>query len=226
MGKQIQVPIFRQSFTWIQVQIALFMSETPSSFNLAYQNQATAGKIVVALERISEAFRVLLWEASKQHKLSPIQLQILIFLLFHEETMRKVSYLAQEFNMTKATVSDAVKVLAQKDLIRKETSPTDSRSYFIHLTAKGEQIAQDASRFSQKLLQAVQLLGQEEADSFYKSTLTIMESLQQNGVIQVQRMCKTCQHYANNQGLHFCKLINKPLAINELRVDCPEHEPA
>jgi hypothetical protein len=71
-----------------------------SPFDLNQQNKKVESKIVVALERISEAFRVLLWNESKENALSPIQIQILIFLLFHSDEMCKVSYLAQEFNMT------------------------------------------------------------------------------------------------------------------------------
>ena len=51
-----------------------------SSFNLNEQNQKIESRIVVALERISEAFRVLLWNESKENSLSPIQIQILILM--------------------------------------------------------------------------------------------------------------------------------------------------
>jgi predicted transcriptional regulator len=41
------------------------------------------------------------------------------FLMFHSEEKRKVSYLAEEFNMTKATISDSIKVLEQKKVYSK-----------------------------------------------------------------------------------------------------------
>src|SRR5690606_32595860 len=91
--------------------LIICMSDSP--FDLAYQNKHINGKIIAALERISQAFRVLLWEESKEFALSPIQVQVLIFLLHHSEQKRKVSYLAEEFNMTKATISDTVKTLFQ-----------------------------------------------------------------------------------------------------------------
>mgnify|MGYP006294391957 CR=1 FL=1 len=70
-----------------------------SSFNLDEQNQKIESRIVVALERISEAFRVLLWNESKENSLSPIQIQILIFIQFHAQEKCKVGYLADEFNI-------------------------------------------------------------------------------------------------------------------------------
>ena len=54
-----------------------------SPFDPDEQNINLADKIVVALERISEAFRVLLWEESTKHGLSPIQVQILLFVKTH-----------------------------------------------------------------------------------------------------------------------------------------------
>ena len=107
---------------------------TKSDFDLVQQNQSTESKIVASLERISQAFRVLLWQESKEFSLSPIQVQVLIFLLYHSSEKRKVSYLADEFNMTKATISDTVKILEQKKLISKEYELHDARSYIINLT--------------------------------------------------------------------------------------------
>ena len=103
-----------------------------SSFHLTEQNQKIESRIVVALERISEAFRVLLWNESKENSLSPIQIQILIFIYFHSPEKCKVGYLADEFNMTKATISDSVKVLLSKELVTKETDPNDTKVLRYH----------------------------------------------------------------------------------------------
>src|SRR5690606_17306373 len=129
-----------------------------SSFNLNEQNQRIESRIVVALERISEAFRVLLWNESKENALSPIQIQILIFLRFHSSEKCKVSYLADEFNMTKATISDSVRVLLAKKLVTKETDPSDTRSYSIILTAQGQEIAEKVSFFASSIERPVEKL--------------------------------------------------------------------
>jgi hypothetical protein len=51
------------------------------------------GKIVDALGRVSQAFRVLLRNEGKLNALSPIQIQILIFLLFQSGERCKVTSL-------------------------------------------------------------------------------------------------------------------------------------
>src|SRR5690606_17262000 len=90
-----------------------------SDFDIYNQPQNISSRIVASLERIAQSFRVLLWQESKTHGLTAIQIQVLIFLLFHSGDKRKVSYLADEFNLTKATISDTIKTLEQKALITK-----------------------------------------------------------------------------------------------------------
>jgi len=195
-----------------------------SVFNLNEQNQKVESRIVVALERISEAFRVLLWNESKENSLSPIQIQILIFIYFHSLEKCKVGYLANEFNMTKATISDSVKVLLVKDLVTKETDPTDTRSYSLSLTTEGRKIAQKASFFTSSMEQPLEKLTQEQKSIMLSGLLKLIYDLNQSGIITIQRMCFTCSNYQLDNGIHYCKLLKSRLAESELRVDCPEHE--
>ncbi len=197
-----------------------------SDFDLTHQNQSTESKIVASLERISQAFRVLLWQESKEFSLSPIQVQVLIFLLHHSEEKRKVSYLADEFNMTKATISDTVKTLEQKSLITKEYEPNDTRSYIINLTEKGRNIADKTSLFTQKIRTPIDKLNQDDKTNLLLSLLDIIRHLNQSGVITIQRMCTTCAYYKplDKEKKYFCRLLNQELHTSNLRIDCPEHE--
>ena len=195
-----------------------------SSFHLTEQNQKIESRIVVALERISEAFRVLLWNESKENSLSPIQIQILIFIYFHSTEKCKVGYLADEFNMTKATISDSVKVLLSKELVTKETDPIDTRSFSLSLTNKGKKIAKKASLFASSIEQPIEKLTQEQKTIMLNGLLKLIYDLNKSGIITIQRMCFTCSNYQLEKGVHYCKLLKSQLAENELRVDCPEHE--
>ncbi len=194
-------------------------------FDLEFQNSSIESKIIVSLERVSQAFRVLLWNESKEHSLSPIQIQVLIFLLHHSEQIRKVSYLAEEFNMTKATISDTIKTLEQKLLIQKEYDVKDTRSFTIYLTPKGKKIAEQTSYFTEQIHKPIDKLHQTDKENLLLSLLDIIQHLNQAGIITIQRMCFNCQYYKPNENgyKHFCGLLNTKLAESELRVDCPEH---
>lgn len=195
-----------------------------SSFDILEQQSDPAKKITVALERLSEAFRVLLWQESRKNGLSPIQIQILVFLLFHSADKCKVGYLASEFNMTKATISDSIKILFQKELIEKVTDGADTRSFSILLTESGKVVAGEASFFTRPIENAVANLPAYTQDILLVSLMSMIEKLNVDQVITVQRMCKTCRFFDSRGEQFFCKLLNKPLEIRDLRVDCPEHE--
>jgi DNA-binding MarR family transcriptional regulator len=196
-----------------------------SVFDLGHQNSSIESKIVASLERISQAFRVLLWIESKEFSLSPIQVQILIFLLHHTDQKRKVSYLAEEFNMTKATISDTIKILEQKLLIKKVYEQHDTRSYIIHLTETGKDTAEQTSFFAKQIQVPIDKLHSTDKDILLLSLLDIIHHLNKSEIITIQRMCLTCHFYnANKNGQkHFCQLLNTKLADNELRLDCEEH---
>lgn len=196
------------------------------SFDPKYQTKNVEGKIVVALERISEAFRVLLWQQGKENALTPLQLQLLIFLKFHSREKCKVNYLAKEFNVTKATISETVRLLSKKDLIYKETDPIDTRSYSIYLTKKGKSIATESSSFAEALEKPLHSFSKEQKEIFFQSLLELIEKLNKAGIITVQRMCFSCRFYNPGKENDYCKLLKKELYQQDLRVDCPEHQMA
>ncbi len=183
-------------------------------------------KIVAALEKISEVFRVLLWMEAKEHKLSPIQMQLLIFIKYHNsDKQRRIASMAREFNMTKATISDSIKVLEQKGLIARADDMLDSRSFNFSLTDKGLKLTGMIENFTKPLDGAIATLSPQQKNEFLLSVLDLIYRLNQNGIISTQRMCYTCYYYSGDRQLmHHCNLMQKPLAFDELRIECPEHK--
>ena len=144
-----------------------------SIFDLEFQNADMSSKISAGLERLSEAYRVLLWEHAKVIGLSPIQIQILIFVAFHDESLCNVSQLAQEFNVTKPTISDAVRVLNKKGLIAKITSPTDKRAYSIALSKEGNAMVKKTQHFAQPIHTLFDQIEQKEQGMASKHCQTV-----------------------------------------------------
>lgn len=194
-----------------------------SSFDLQQQQKKTESKIVVALERISEAFRVLLWNESKESGLSPIQVQVLIFLHFHEEEKCRIGYLAQEFNMTKATMSESVKTLLQKGLLEKWTDVADSRSFTLRLTSEGTALALKFAGFAGAIEKPLTKLSSEQKQALLSGLLQLIYDLHKAGVITQQRMCYTCSHFQLDKQGSYCRLMQTRLLESDLRIDCPEH---
>lgn len=195
-------------------------------FNLEDQNINLDNKIIAGLERLSQVFRILLWEKAKAYSLSPIQIQLLIFIRYHSADKTTVSYLAQEFNVTKPTISDAIKVLEQKKLIRKLTDSTDTRSYTIQLTAAGKKIVTGTEDFADPLVGMMEQASEKDKAILWDSISDLIWQLNRSGIISVQRTCYNCRHYMVKNKTHFCNLLNLRLETKEIRIDCPEYENA
>ncbi|MDW3646579.1 MAG: MarR family transcriptional regulator [Bacteroidia bacterium] len=195
-----------------------------SSFDIRFQEKNTAAKIVAGLERIAEAFRVLIWERAKKLGLSPIQIQLLIFIAHHEQKLCNVSHLAQEFNLTKPTISDAIRVLAKKGLIKKEASAVDKRAYFILLSEEGKKIVGQTEGFAHSIYEGVEMMEETVQESLFGQISELIQKLNQQGILSVQRNCQSCRFYSKKAEGHYCQLLSLDLADTDLRIDCAEHE--
>lgn len=195
-----------------------------SVFNLINQNSSLDNKIVAGLERLSQVFRILLWEKAKEHGLSPIQIQLLIFIQYHSTDKCTVSYLAQEFNFTKPTISDAIKVLEQKKFIKKNTVSSDTRSYTIQLTASGKKMVLETENFSNPITEIITKSNEADKLILWENISNLISLLNRQEIISIQRTCFNCGHYTIKDKNAFCSLLNQKLLTKDIRIDCEEFE--
>lgn len=193
----------------------------------APQHQVTdlESRIVVLLERIAEVFKAALWEEGKHHQLSPLQIQVLVFLCYHASPQRTVSYLAQEFNVSKPTISEVVRILEQKKLLERQFSELDGRSHTLTLTSSGHTVVKQAQHFATPILKQVNAATSIDKPALYHSLLVLLQAFQKNGLIGEVRMCLNCPHLSMGQDSsmdYACRLLGQSLSIQELRIDCPE----
>jgi len=200
-----------------------------SVFDPSAQHDDVDARIVAALERLSRVFRVRLGEEARRRNLSPIQAQFLIYLLHHDVELRRVSQLAREFDLTQATVSDAVAALQTKGLVRREPWPDDRRVVTLRLTLEGEVLATTLSDWADPIRGHLERFSPGEREAVMGFLMELTGSLQRSGLITVARMCVTCRFFRRDArpgeaSPHHCGLLDVPLGGSNLRVDCPEHE--
>ena len=199
-----------------------------SVFDPSAQHGDVDRKIVAALERLGQVFRLLMREKAREHNLSPLQAQFLVYLLHHDVELRRVSQLAREFDLTQATVSDAVDSLEAKGLIGREHWPEDRRVMTLRLTPEGELVAAELSTWADTIKQHLDLCASEEKVVVMQFLMRLIGALQKSGVITVARMCVTCRFFQRDAhpsigSPHHCRLLDVPLSGSDLRIDCPEH---
>ena len=195
-----------------------------SVFNLENQNSNIDNKIVAGLERLSQVFRILLWEKAKEHSLSPIQIQLMIFIQHHSQDKTTISYLAQEFNFTKPTISDAIKILEQKQFIKKIADSNDTRSYTIQLTTQGKKIVVETQDFANPLTEIIKESKQTDKLVLWGNIANLITQLNKLEVISIQRTCFNCKHYSIKGKTHYCNLLDQKLQTQDIRIDCEEFE--
>lgn len=193
-----------------------------SIFNLEDQNRNLSSKIVAGLERISESFKVLLWEKAKAFGVSPNQIQILIFIAYHKISYCNVTNLAKEFNLTKATISEAIKTMILKGFIIKHYNSKDTRSYNIRLSEKGKKIVSETESFANPIEDELKEISQTDLKSLFDTLSKLIYQLNKNGILTVQRTCYACKFYKRKENKDHCNLLNKELLNTDIRLDCPE----
>ncbi|MCF6222943.1 MAG: MarR family transcriptional regulator [Flavobacteriaceae bacterium] len=195
-----------------------------SIFNIEFQQKSITSKIVVGLERISEVFKVLLWEHAKVIGLSPIQIQILIFIAYHKQELCNVSHLAKEFNVTKPTISDAIRVLDIKKYIIKDYSLSDSRRYSILLSNLGRSTVSETENFANPIEMQLKNIEKVDLENVFETLSKLIYQLNNNGILTVQRTCFGCKFYDNSKNEDYCNFMKKELLTTDIRLDCSEFE--
>lgn len=182
--------------------------------------------IVEALERVSQVFRTLLWEAGKPKKLSPIQIQFLLYISAHHRKFSSVSELSRTFHLTPATVSDAIKSLEQKGIVQKIISRRDGRKFPISLTREGFSLAKQLSSCYKPVLELIHNFPTESREAVMIFLLRLLESFRSHHLLDEVKTCLSCAYFQNEMDSitlqePFCLLRNVPLPVGELRLNCP-----
>jgi DNA-binding MarR family transcriptional regulator len=184
-------------------------------------------KLVAALERVGQALRVQMWDAAKQHGLSPTQLQLLMRLATDPPARRRIGVLAGELDVTHPTVSDAVAVLRRKGFVDRYPA---NRKAALSLSARGRALSDQLVDWDQRTRQELASLPVADKHATLRLLLDLIAGLQRSGAITVARMCVTCRFFRrdahpNSARPHHCALVDAPMGGGELRIDCAEHEP-
>src|SRR4051812_21372551 len=100
------------------------MLPDPATF-FDVNSEPTEQRIAVGLQKIGLALKQQSWHQANEHGLSPTQAQILAALA---SGALRASELSKQLGLTMPTISDSVRVLAEKALLEKVRDPDDARA--------------------------------------------------------------------------------------------------
>ena len=195
------------------------------TFDLEEQHWDLDAKLVAAAERLGQALRVMLRREAQRHGLSPIQLQVLVQ-VGQRAYPKRVGALAARFDVSAPTLSDAVAALEAKGLVVRRPAADDRRAVELELTAAGREVASRAEGWADGVTALAAALPTADKLQAFATLTALIAGLQAEGVVSVARMCRTCRFLREGTDTpYWCALLELPLEREDLRVDCPEHEP-
>lgn len=187
-------------------------------------------RLADAIERLGNGVRALSQRSARTQGLSPLQQHAVLSLSRQPAPRREVNALAAEFDVTTPTMSDAVSALERKGLLTRSPG-SDGRRRLLTLTDRGFQVSAELSAWDAQLVGSLAALPETDRATTLHTLLRVIADLQRGGAISVARVCTTCRFFGPDEhpdprAPHHCHLMRKPLALTELRTDCPEHAQA
>jgi len=187
-------------------------------------------RIITAIGRIGSVMRSGMWEFATRENLNPAQAEILQLLQARTHGVR-LSWVAAQLSISTASASDSVAALVGKGLVRKARAQDDGRATALFLTADGADVAArigSAVSFAEQAAAGMPVAVQTE---LMTGLFKLIAELQKTERFPQLRACMTCKYFeahkhADAEAPHHCKLVNAPLPIALLRIDCAEHDEA
>jgi DNA-binding MarR family transcriptional regulator len=189
-------------------------------------SEPLALRIAAGLHKIGLAMKQQAWQQASEEGLSATQGQILAALVSHGPLTG--SELRERLGVTLPTISDSVRVLVEKKLVRKAPDPRHPRASLLTPTEQGAALGARARSWPEFMAAAVEGLSLDEQRAFLNGVVKMIRGLQVQGLIPLDGMCVTCTHFRPNvrDGAkpHHCAFVDAPLAAEQLRVACTEHQ--
>lgn len=168
--------------------------------------------------------------AERQHALrtglSTTQASILSLLSLEGE--KTTSDVSNFLGVSLPTVSDSVRALVNKGLVKRRPDSRHRRATLLTLTRAGRVGGRRAANVPEFLAMALGTLSAAQQERLLPTLVLLLRALQENGDIPAQRMCLTCSFFRPNVRAaahpHHCAFVDVPMSPTHLRLACDEHE--
>ncbi len=190
---------------------------------------STGARVAVGLAKIGMVLRSHAWQEGFAQDLTPTQGQVLAHL--ERQPGLTLNQVADGLGVRASTASEAVGVLEKKGLVIKQRPLEDARRLSLSLTEAGKREAARVATWPDFLAQVVEGLSEEEQGVLLRLVQRMIRELQLRGEVPVSRMCSTCRYFRpyvhdDARNPHHCAYVNLPFGNPDLRMDCPEQDPA
>lgn len=178
--------------------------------------------IAALIERVG---RLLSTEAHAEGLL-PVQWEALRYLHKANRFSRTAAALTAYLGLTKGTVSQTLKALESKGLVKKQIDLKDRRSKHLSLSTKGKRLLQrDPLEVTVAAINELGSSSQRALNRSLESLLALRLAAQDR---QPFGQCRDCRYFADRHpegDPHFCQLLHEKLAAADAQAICYEQLP-
>lgn len=175
------------------------------------------------IERLCNLVRADVRAVCHEYGMRPVQLEALKFLTQCNRYSDTPQAVAEYLGLTKGTVSQTLKVLKKKALLRKQSDTRDKRLVHLKPTARGRRLVERAMP-AEALTLGIDKLSRSESQVTVESLRFLLRSVQQANELKTFAPCHTCRFNQKREGGYFCELTQEPLAEQDIVLLCREHQ--
>ncbi|MBT5027915.1 MAG: winged helix-turn-helix transcriptional regulator [Nitrospinaceae bacterium] len=175
------------------------------------------------LERLCNLLRMETRAFALKYGLQPVQMEALTYLTQCNRYSDTPQAVGEYLGLTKGTVSQSLKILEQKGLLRKQTDKQDKRIVHLSPTVKGKNLIKhtSADKTLTPSLAKANSKKISELNSVLRSTLIEMQKANQRKAFAA---CHTCRFNEKNEKGSVCGLTHESLSVQDVQLICREHE--
>ena len=176
------------------------------------------------IERLGNLLRTDSRRSGMEHGLQPVQLEALHYLSlcnrYSDTPMATTEYLGQ----TKGTVSQTLKVLEEKSLLKKVADESDKRVIHLKVSKAGDKLLQKCIP-SRQFVDACEQLSEQSQSQIIACLRELLQTTQRTNGMKTFGVCHTCRYnHKKNNNHYFCNLTHEPLSTNDVQLICREHQ--
>lgn len=175
------------------------------------------------LERLGNLIRADGRAVCNEYGMRPVQLEALSFLTQCNRYSDTPQAVTEFLGLTKGTVSQTLKVLEQKGLLRKQGDARDKRLVHLKPTAKGLRLVERALP-AKSLALGFEKLATSENQAVVEQLRLLLHAVQRANGLKTFAPCHSCRFNMQRAAGFFCQLTQEPLAESDITLLCREHQ--
>lgn len=179
-------------------------------------------KLIAYINRLSRAIRKIYNQIGFLEGLNPLQIQILEFLSRQKKRKITINSIAEEMEVSEATVSDSIKALEHRGLLKKTIDNLDKRIRYVEITREGNYVL---NQIENKVKMEFPDLSLEEKQALLVLLHHLTFQFFKSGYLTKAKICFSCVYYERlKHNQHYCNLLKETLTPENLQYDCPDHQ--